>query len=323
NPNAAHTCGHDGHIAMLLGAAKVLSENRELIKGTIILAFEQGEETAEGIYHILKALLKYKPDGMWGIHLKSDLKAGQMSVEPGPRMAASSLFNVRINGKGGHSSRPDLSNSPINAFNDINLQLQLLQTRNLNPFKPITVSIGKVTSGNALNVIPDSLEFGGTIRYLDIEQGKQMISEFKETLEYISENKGVEIEYIDEPHPIELIVNNHEYYSEIAKNSIITAIGEENNVKHEPWMASEPFAFYQKYIPGVYAFLGIKNLELGSGAEHHNKHFDIDEKILKNGVATTVQYAIDFLQTKSAKFTPEKRNVDKLFKDYKFQIYKG
>lgn len=312
--NAAHTCGHDGHTAMLLGAASILVQNKAKIKGKVILAFEQGEENGAGIQALLTRLVEIGADGIWGIHLKSDLPAGRISVDPGPRMSAAFLFDVIIKGKSGHGSRPDLAVAPLDCFVDFYNHLKTMRLTSLDPFQPITYSIGNVSSGTVSNIIPEDLRFNGTARYLQYEQGENAAKEFHRLLEKTCELHGCTFEYIVKPKANDLLVYNHESCAGIAKDAIKSALGKETLIHYPAWMASEPFANYQKYFPGIFAFVGIENAEKGTGAEHHNAHFDLDEDALKLGVAATVQYALDFLSSdKQIDFIAEDKAVKELF----------
>lgn len=319
---AAHTCGHDGHTAMLLGAAQILQHYKEHIEGRVLLAFEQGEETGSGIYRLLRRLVEIGADGIWGIHLKSDIPTGKISVDPGPRMTGVFPFHVKIHGTGGHGARPDLAISPLSCFHSFYQRLQAMSSELLDPFLPFTYSIGHVSYGQAANVIGDSLEFSGTARFLHVEQAEAFVEAFKYTLEETTKLHKCTHEYLMPLHIMHTFVYNDKTCASIAKQSVIDILGEEALINYPAWMASEPFGLYQRYFPGVFAFVGIYNEEKGTGAEHHNAHFDLDEDALLVGVLATVKYALNFLKSEQTiNFSPEKRSVEQLFKDLNMKIY--
>src|SRR5699024_10579598 len=143
-------------------------------------------------------------------------------------------------------------------------------------------------------------------------------AEMKRLLRATCELHGCTFEFIEEPKALDLVVYNEETCAEIAEEAIEKSMGAEVLGEHPAWMASEPFAFYQKYFPGVFAFLGTQNEELGTGAEHHNIHFDIDEDVLKIGVAATVQYTLDFLRFEGEiEFEATKESVEEVFGNIK------
>lgn len=318
---AAHLCGHDAHMAMLLGTATILSQHKNQLTGRVIFAFEQGEEIGGGIYRLLERLVEIGADGVWGIHMKSDLASGKISVDSGPRMAGVYPFHVELTGTGGHGSRPDLVNSPLDCFHAWYQRIQQTRWRDLNPFEPITFSIGSLHAGSedSANVIPDSLRFHGTARFLQVEQGEKFANLFKQALDDVCTLYQCDYRFLRDTEPMDMLVYNNEHCSDLAKEAIKKVLGKEVLSSHPAWMASEPFAFYQKYFPGVFAFVGIENAEKGTGAEHHNAYFDIDDNVLYIGIAATVQYVLDFLQVEEMNpFMPEKRSVAQLFKDIGF-----
>lgn len=292
---AAHTCGHDAHSAILLGAAHILKAQADEITGRIILAFEQGEEDGRGIYRLLKRLVELGADGVWGLHMKADIPSGQVSVEAGPRMASVFPFSVKLTGSGGHGSRPDLASSPLDAFTDFYQKLTAMRMQNLNPFDPVTFSVGKLDYGSAANIIGDSLTFSGTFRYLHHEQGIQAAQTFKKLLAATCELYNCSYEYLRQPFAADFTIYNDEKCAQIAAKAISARLGKDVLTTHPAWMASEPFAFYQKYFPGIFAFLGTENKALGTGADNHHPQFDIDESTLMLGVKMTVAYAEEFL----------------------------
>lgn len=290
----AHLCGHDGHMAMLLGSIKALYEVREQLKGTVLFCFEQAEETASGVFPMLEGLSKKHIDGVWGIHLYSDLPSGMISVDAGPRMSGAGEFHVTIKGKGGHGSRPDQTIDPILCTAQIIVNLSTILSREINPKDMGVVTLGRMESGSLHNIIPETAYFAGTSRFFKVETG-QLI---KEAFIRIVENTAAankckaEINYIDR-FPV---VYNNEELAALAADAVKKSVGDEHLITCEPWMASESMSFYLKNYPGVFAFLGISNEKLGSGGAHHNPKFDIDESALKIGTAVTVQYVMDFLK---------------------------
>lgn len=294
-----HACGHDAHTAMLLASAKKLSELKKDFDGTILLCFESGEEDGSGVGDMLCKLEEFEIDAIWGIHVYSSLSSGRISVDSGPRMSGVHFFDVEIKGEGGHGSNPHKTIDPINCTVNIISNLSSILSREINPVDTAVLTIGKLCAGSAPNIIPDSSNFSGTIRYFKTDVSEKILGSFYRIVEGISMAHNCTFE-IKMKQPGVPVVNDTRL-SKLAKESVIKSIGEENLISSPPWMASESMGYYLKKYPGVFAFLGIENSSLGSGAEHHNPAFDIDETSLANGVLVTVQFALDCLNEKGNK----------------------
>lgn len=291
--------GHDGHTAMLLGAAKILKEHLDEVHGRIILFFERAEENGGGIPQMLAYMDEkgLKPDTVWGIHLYAGLESGKMGLLDGGTMASVFGFNVTIHGKGGHGSRPDQANSPIDCFVAIYNALEAARLTKITPFQPLTVSVGLLQAGAVGNVIPNDLTFAGTARFYDRDLvGMPFRNYFFQMVEGIAAAYGCTVSYNSITEPAFAVSNDPECAA-FARKVIGEELGNDVIAFPEPWMASESFSQLQKLWPGVFALLGINNPEKGTGAAHHNEYFDLDEDVFKLGVAGAVTYALRFLDS--------------------------
>ena len=298
HPGVMHACGHDGHMAMLLVEGKILESLKKTWSGKIILMFEQGEEGTGNIKQLLEFLERdsgWSIDACYATHVRWDIPAGKIAICHGPAMAGGFGFKIKLIGNGGHGSRPDLANSPIDCFAAFYQNIQALRMRSVSPKECLTLSIGSIHAGELLNVIPDDLVFAGTSRFFSYDNaGKAFYEGFMKILENECDNYNCRYEILRMHHPL-YEAHNDETCTTLAERAVQTHMGEDVLFEAEPWMASETMALTLRLYPGVLTFTGIANEELGCGANHHTPQFDLDERGLIYGAAAGISYALQFL----------------------------
>lgn len=274
-----HACGHDGHMTTLLAFAKYLTTIQPLEK-SVLLIFQPAEESPGRAKDIVETglLKKYNVKAIYGMHLFPELPEGTVASKEGPFFAQAALMTTTITGKSGHGAMPHKTIDPLMAFTKIVDGYQTIVSRNLSPFDPGVVTIGKFCGGSAQNIIADTVKFWGTIRTFKEENTEFIIDRIKEI------HRGIELSYrvkIDEKIDIVYppVVNDKELY----KNFVET-MKDMNYVEHEALTISEDFAYYQKEVPGIFMLLGTRSEEKGFIHPLHSCHFNFDEKVLLKGV---------------------------------------
>lgn len=300
NPNAAHLCGHDAHAAMLLASMKVMKEIEDELVGTYYFCFEQGEELGrkKGVTAILNYLEDKGIDTVWAIHVYNKLASGKISVDEGPRMAGVAGTMVKVIGKGGHGSRPDLSNNPVFAAANILVNLGGVFINKIDANETVTCGITTLQGGGTPNVFSDEAIISGTFRFFNEEEGKKAVDIFKNVSEHTAAMHDCFVEFDEKTKVLGIPVVTDKKCSEFAKQVLPEFIGEDSIANCDKWYASESFSAYAKTYPSIFAFLGINNQEKGTGAEHHSEFFDVDENVLMLGVKATVGYATSFANKK-------------------------
>ena len=246
---------------------------------------------------MLEGLSHYHIDNSWAIHLYADLDCGKISVQPGPRMASVAAFDVTVKGEGGHGSRPDLCLDPGACIVQILAQAPAILKARMAPDEMVTFAVGCIQVGSKPNVIEDEGRFAGSMRFYDYEAGKKALDIVCRVIEGTAAIHGCTIQYNRK-----VVFNNATIndpaMSAVARKVASKVFGEENVVETEPWMATETFGRYLQKYPGVFAFVGIRNEELGAGAAHHNPRFDMDERALAKAVECSAAYAAEVLTGK-------------------------
>ena len=274
-----HACGHDGHMTTLLAFAKYLTTIQPLEK-SVLLIFQPAEEALRRAKDIVETglLKKYNVKAIYGMHLFPELPEGTVASKEGPFFAQAALMTTTITGKSGHGAMPHKTIDPLMAFTKIVDGYQTIVSRNLSPFDPGVVTIGKFCGGSAQNIIADTVNFWGTIRTFKEENTEFIIDRIKEI------HRGIELSYrvkIDEKIDIVYppVVNDKELYKKF-----VETMKDMNYVEHEALTISEDFAYYQKEVPGIFMLLGTRSEEKGFIHPLHSCHFNFDEKVLLKGV---------------------------------------
>lgn len=304
-----HACGHDSHMAILLGTAEVLASVKNDIKGTVKFIFQPAEEGAPdgeegGAALMVKegVLQNPKVDVIFGLHISAQTEVGKINYRPKGYMASSDWFKIKIKGKQAHGASPWQGVDPIVTASQIVLGLQTIVSRNINLTESAAVvSVGKITSGVRSNIIPEELEMDGTIRTLDSKVQEMIHERIKKIVTNIAESAGATAEVNITKQT--LITYNDPILTAAMVPSLETTAGKNNVVLAPAMTGAEDFSFYQDKVPGLFIFLGgmPKGKAVSETASHHTPDFYIDESGFVLGVKALTNLTLDYMELKPTK----------------------
>ena len=293
-----HACGHDAHMAMLMVAAKILSNVKHRLRGNVKFVFEPNEENVGALAMIKEGVLEApKVDACMGMHVWSPLETGKIGIAPGPVMAGMEHFQILIKGKAGHTATPQSAVDPIITAASVIQGVQIIQTREIDVLKePTVIMFGKIEGGSASNVIPDKVTLSGTMRSLyegseDSEDNPKMRLERIVSSICAAHRATCEVTFLY-GHPT--LVNNNEM-SELVRSVVVEELSCKQDIVSFISLAGEDFSEFAARIPGAFYFLGVGNPEKETQYPHHHPRFNIDEDALKVGVEMHVRAALRYL----------------------------
>lgn len=301
-----HACGHDGHTAMLMGVAEILSEMKDQLKGTVVFIFQPAEEGAPvgeegGAELMIKegVLENPKVDVIFGQHMKSNLEVGKIAYKPGPMMAGVSDFKIEVNGKGSHGSTPWTSVDPIVTSAQIINGIQTIVSRNVELTEnPAVVTVGAINGGNRSNIIPETVDMLGTIRVFSDKDEQLIYKRLTSISENVAEAAGakaiVKVPYSSH-YPVTF--NNVDLTTEMLP-TLQNVIGKDKVVLINAITGAEDFSMYAQKVPGLYYFVGgmPKGQDPATAPPHHTAGFYLDENGFITGVKALTNLALDYME---------------------------